>query len=65
MTVPEMYQDDGQTMAAAKNKPTNLSQAAKIYPAIVDLMWESGYSDADIKKVLGGNLMRVYGQVWG
>ena len=64
-TVPEMYQDDGETMAAAKNKPSGSAEAAKVYPAIVDLMWEGGYSDEDIKKVLGGNLMRVYGQVWG
>ncbi|MDB4845234.1 membrane dipeptidase [Hellea sp.] len=64
-TVPEMYQDGGVTMAAANASPTGSAEPAKIYPAIVDLMWENGYSDDDIKKVLGGNLMRVYEQVWG
>lgn len=64
-TVPEMYQDDGETMAAAKNKPSGSAEAAKVYPAIVDLLWQRGYSDEDIAKVLGGNLMRVYEQVWG
>ena len=64
-TVPEMYQDDGQALKAAENKPAGAAEAAKVYPAIVDLMWERGYSDEDIRKVLGGNLMRVYGQVWG
>jgi len=62
---PEMYQDGGVTARAAINKPCGVAEAAKVYPAIVDLMWEGGYSDEDIKKVLGGNLMRVYGQVWG
>ena len=65
VTVPEMYQDGGLTMAAAKNKPSGTAEPAKYYPAIVDLMWDGGYTDDDIKKVLGGNLMRVYEQVWG
>lgn len=64
-TVPEMYQDKGETAYAAKQKPSGSAEAAKVYPALVDLMWEGGYSDEDIKKVLGGNLMRVYEQVWG
>lgn len=65
LTVPEMYQDGGLTIAAAAHKPSGVAEAAKFYPAIVDLMWKEGYSDEDIAKVLGGNLMRVYKQVWG
>ena len=41
------------------------AEAAKIYPAVVDLLWENGYSNEDVAKVMGGNLMRVYEQVWG
>lgn len=62
---PEWYQDDGQTLEAAQNKPTGSAEAAKIYPAVVDLLWKKGYSDEDISKILGGNLMRIYEQVWG
>jgi membrane dipeptidase len=64
-TVPEMYQDDGETAYAAKMKPSGTAEAAKMYPALVDALWGAGYSDEDIAKVLGGNLMRVYKQVWG
>lgn len=65
LKVPEMYQDGGLALEAAAKKPCGAAEAAKVYPAIVDLMWEQGYSDEDIRKVLGGNLMRVYQQVWG
>ena len=61
---PEWWQDDGQTQEAAKNKPSGAAEPAKIYPAIVDLLWKKGYSNEDVSKVLGGNLMRVYKQVW-
>ena len=37
----------------------------KIYGAIVDEMWKRGYKNEDVGKVIGGNLMRVYEQVWG
>lgn len=64
-TVPEKYQDGGLTAAAAKNKPCGSAEAAKVYPAIVDLLWERDYSDEEIAKILGLNLMRIYEQVWG
>lgn len=64
-TVPEMYQDGGLTEYAAKQKPCGSAESAKVYPALVDLLWSDGYADEDIKKILGGNLMRIYEQVWG
>jgi len=64
-TVPEMYQDGGITMQAATESPTGSAEPAKIYPAIVDALWDKGYSDESVRKVLGGNLMRVFEQVWG
>jgi membrane dipeptidase len=33
-------------------------------PEITELLMRRGYSDADIKAILGGNFMRVAGQVW-
>ena len=64
-TVPEMYNDGGLTAETAKRKPCGSAEAAKIYPALVDVMWKRDYSDEDVAKVLGGNLMRVYEKVWG
>lgn len=64
-TVPEMYQDGGITMQAAKECPTGADEPAKIYAAIVDGLWKKGYSDEDVQKILGGNVKRVIEQVWG
>jgi microsomal dipeptidase-like Zn-dependent dipeptidase len=33
-------------------------------PAVVDQMLKNGYSEKDCHKVLGGNYMRVFEQVW-
>ena len=35
------------------------------FPAVTEALVKHGYSDEDIKKVLGGNLLRVYRQVLG
>jgi membrane dipeptidase len=34
-------------------------------PRLTERLVERGFSDDDIRKVLGGNLLRVYRQVWG
>ena len=62
---PEWYQDKGETVEAAKSKPSGSAEPAKIFPAVVDLLWKKGYADQDIAKIFGGNLMRVYEQIWG
>lgn len=62
---PQMFDDGGNTVTAAKLSTTGVGEPGKIYAAIVDEMWKRGYSDEDASKVIGGNLMRVYEQVWG
>lgn len=37
---------------------------ARILPALVDQFLEHGYSETDIHKILGGNMMRVFEEVW-
>jgi membrane dipeptidase len=37
---------------------------ARILPALVDQFLEHGYSEEDIHKILGGNMMRVFDEVW-
>jgi hypothetical protein len=38
---------------------------ARVLPAVVDQMLEHGYSGKDCAKILGGNNLRVFDQVWG
>jgi len=37
---------------------------ARILPALVDQFLEHGYKEEDIHKILGGNMMRVFDEVW-
>ena len=47
---------DGATM------PLGMEDASKL-PKLTDALLKKGYSDADIEKILGGNLLRVMEQV--
>jgi membrane dipeptidase len=38
-------------------------KSVKDYPVLVDGLMKRGYSEADIRKILGGNLLRVWGQI--
>jgi membrane dipeptidase len=42
--------------------PLGMEDASKL-PAITDALLKKGYSDADVRKILGGNLLRVMEQV--
>ena len=57
------FPDGGYTKAmSAKGVPTPAPY--QIVAALVDKMLENGYSEADCGKFLGGNLYRVFQQVW-
>jgi membrane dipeptidase len=57
------FPDGGHTKAmSAKGVPTPAPY--QIVAALVDKMLENGYSEADCGKFLGGNLYRVFQQVW-
>lgn len=58
------YDDDGYMMNAMDKGASGCGELAKILPAITDELWKRGYKDEDIKKVYGGNLLRVYKSVW-
>lgn len=58
------YDDDGYMMKAMDKGASGCAELAKILPAITDELWKRGYKDEDIKKVYGGNMLRVYKEVW-
>ena len=45
--------------------PPNELYDASTYPLITKKLYEKGYSEEDIKKVLGGNFLRVFKKVCG
>jgi len=68
MSKADTYPDKGQPPGTTKKAlsmygPTPMP--ARILPAVVDQMLEHGYSEANCAKVLGGNILRVFDEVWG
>jgi len=61
---PKAYDDDGYMLDAFSKGAEGCGELAKILGAVTDELWKMGYSNEDIAKVYGGNMMRVYGQVW-
>ncbi|RLA38610.1 MAG: dipeptidase [Gammaproteobacteria bacterium] len=61
---PDIYNDNGFMFAAFDKGAAGCGEFAKIIPAFVDCLFEKGYSEEDVAKVLGGNMMRVFDQVW-
>ena len=43
--------------------PTDMPDTT-VYPRITDLLQERGYSETTIRKILGGNFMRIFERVW-
>ncbi|WP_189359896.1 dipeptidase [Algibacter mikhailovii] len=61
---PKAYDDDGYMMDAFAKGAEGCGELAKILPAVTDELWKMGYTNEDIAKVYGGNMMRVYKEVW-
>ena len=38
-------------------------KSVKDYPVLVEGLMQRGYSEADIRKILGGNLLRAWGEI--
>jgi len=58
------YDDGGYMFRAFDKGATGCGELSKILAAATDELWKRGYSNADLKKIFGGNKMRVYKQVW-
>jgi membrane dipeptidase len=60
---PDMGMKPGTTKKAIEMYgPT--ANPARILPALVDQMLSHGYSEKDIHKIMGGNVMRVFDACW-
>lgn len=58
------YADDGYMVKAMDKGATGSGELAKYIAAVTDELWKRGYSDDDLKKIYGGNMMRVWKKVW-
>ncbi|NOH33862.1 dipeptidase [Vibrio chagasii] len=61
---PTKYADNGYMVNAFNQGATGCAELSKHMAGVVDSLWEMGYSDEDLAKIFGGNLMRVYAQTW-
>ena len=61
---PGAYDDEGYMMHAFDQGAIGTGELAKILAAVTDELWKRGYSNEDIAKVYGGNMLRVYKEVW-
>ena len=61
---PDAYDDGGYMNDAFAKGAKGCGELAKILPAVTDELLKRGYSEEDLKKIYGGNMMRVYKQVW-
>ncbi|MGF1902470.1 dipeptidase [Aliivibrio sifiae] len=61
---PDKYADNGYMVNAFNKGSTGCAELSKHIAGVVDSLWEMGYSNDDLAKLFGGNLMRVYEQTW-
>jgi membrane dipeptidase len=61
---PEAYSDGGYMMAAFNKGATGCAELAKFLPALVDELWKRGWTNEEINKAFGENIMRVWKQTW-
>lgn len=61
---PNLYSDGGYMVKAFNEGAVGCGELARILAAVTDELWKRGYSDEDLKKLYGGNKIRVYREVW-
>ena len=69
MSKADTYPDAGGLAPGTTKKAIEMyaptANPYRILPALVDQMLSHGYTEPDIHKILGGNMMRVFDAVWG
>jgi membrane dipeptidase len=61
---PNLYNDGGYMMKTFELGADGCGELSKILAAVTDELWKRGYKDEDLRKIYGGNKMRVFRQVW-
>ncbi|NTS76231.1 membrane dipeptidase [Catenovulum sp. SM1970] len=60
----DKYADNGYMVNAFNLGATGCAELSKHLAAVTDELWKMGYSDEDLRKLYGENLVRVYKQTW-
>ena len=60
----DKYPDGGRSIQTVLDGKNRFAELAKTLPAIVDCLLEKDYSENDVQKVIGGNMMRVLEATW-
>lgn len=60
----DSYDDDGYMVKAMKKGSTGSGELSKYIAAVTDELWRRGYSNEDLQKIYGGNMMRVWKSAW-
>ncbi|MFD2165256.1 dipeptidase [Thalassotalea euphylliae] len=60
----DKYADGGYMVNAFNLGATGCAELSKHLAAVTDELWALGYSNDDLRKLYGGNLLRVYKQTW-
>ncbi len=61
---PAAYSDGGYMMEAFDKGATGTAELGKFMPALVDELWKRGWTNEEINKVFGENVMRVWKATW-
>jgi membrane dipeptidase len=64
MANTDKYADNGYMIHAFEKGATGCGELSKHLAATTDELWKLGNSNDDLKKLYGGNLLRVYKQTW-
>lgn len=60
----DKYADNGYMIHAFEKGATGCGELSKHLAATTDELWKLGYSNEDLKKLFGGNLLRIYKKTW-
>ena len=59
-----VYTDNGYMIDAFERGATGCAEMSKHLAPVIDELWKLGYSDEDLRKIMGENLVRVYEKTW-
>jgi membrane dipeptidase len=58
------YEDDGYMVKAMDKGATGAGELSKFIAAVTDELWKRGYSNEDLRKLYGKNVMNTWKKAW-